>query len=265
MPGADKEAADLFSDAFKKVIDAVKVATTSGSIARDVDIFFPRGIGYVEFSITDPIAARIVVSSEVPGNTPADNSQTEDPDPGILKSMAQEPVALLEGDYGFDPEVDPDVNEPKTPISAAATPKWRVAKSLEKLRQEINSKYPNRSKSSDGTIGNAAHCHGGTPKTSDHCAWVRDGELGVVTALDITHDPAHSCDAGKIAEALIASKDTRIKYVIWNKQIAASYQVGTVPAWHWRPYTGKNPHSKHFHISVNPEKILYDDVRQWSF
>lgn len=34
---------------------------------------------------------------------------------------------------------------------------WRLAKSLVQLREQINALSPNRSKVSDGTIGNAAH------------------------------------------------------------------------------------------------------------
>ena len=87
--------------------------------------------------------------------------------------------------------------------------------------------------------------------------------MGVVTALDITHDPAGGCDAGALAEAIRASRDPRVKYIIWNRQIASSSVVRGVPAWAWRPYLGRNPHSKHTHISVKPEKRRYDDTVDW--
>ena len=57
---------------------------------------------------------------------------------------------------------------------------WRLARSLETLRAQINALSPNRSKASDGTIGDAAH----SARTSDHNP---DGG-GVVRALDLTHD-----------------------------------------------------------------------------
>ena len=132
---------------------------------------------------------------------------------------------------------------------------WRVGKSLIQLRNQINQAAPNRSKASDGTIGDLSH----KGRNSDHNPWVMDGNLGVVTALDITHDPQHGCDAEKFVQALVASKDPRIKYLIWNNRIISS----KVNPWVWRPYSGRNPHTKHFHLSVLPEKSLYDSTEPW--
>ncbi len=79
--------------------------------------------------------------------------------------------------------------------------------------------------------------------------------------MDITHDPGHGLDARKLAEALVASRDTRIKYIISNSQIISS----TVSPWVWRSYSGANAHRQHCHISVGPEQGMYDDPRSWSF
>ena len=128
---------------------------------------------------------------------------------------------------------------------------WRLAKSLETLRTQVNSKWPNRDKSSDGTIGDAAH----QATNSDH----NPNSAGVVTAMDITHDPAHGLDARKLAEALVASRDSRIKYIISNGQIISS----VVSPWQWRTYSGSNAHRHHVHISVMGSAGLYDDARQW--
>lgn len=136
---------------------------------------------------------------------------------------------------------------------------WRVAKSLETLRQQINNAWPNRDKSSDGTIGDAAH----TSRASDHNPHVRDGSMGVVTALDITHDPKNGVDSGAIAASLVQSRDTRIKYIISNSRIISGTD-GPSP-WVWRKYTGANPHTRHVHISVKAAKSFYDDTRPWSF
>lgn len=136
---------------------------------------------------------------------------------------------------------------------------WRIAESLKKLREQVNAAYPNRSKISDGAIGDAAHA----TRASDHNPWVKDGAMGIVTAVDVTHDPANGCDAGLLAEALIKSEDSRIKYVIWNREIATSYPAHGYPAWTWRPYSGSNPHTKHVHISVQSDKARYDDRSEW--
>jgi hypothetical protein len=126
---------------------------------------------------------------------------------------------------------------------------WRLAKSLEKLRSQANAAAPNRDKSADGTIGDAAH----SSRTSDH----NPNPAGVVCALDITHDPNDGLDSYKLAETLKASADERLKYIIsngriWNPSVAAG----------WRKYTGKNPHSHHVHVSVKSGPLA-DDTRDW--
>jgi hypothetical protein len=81
--------------------------------------------------------------------------------------------------------------------------------------------------------------------------------MGVVTAIDITNDPAHNVVSHDIAETLRKSKDSRIKYVISDAQIFNN------ETWKWRRYLGSNPHRAHCHISVRPVKALYDKVTDW--
>ena len=141
-----------------------------------------------------------------------------------------------------------------------AAASWRVAKALLALRDRVNAMAPNRRKKSDGTIGDAAHAS----RNSDHNPWVRDGATGVVTAMDITHDPDGGCDAGALAEALLGSRDPRIKYVIFNRRIASHLQKGNAAPFQWRPYAGSNPHTHHVHISVREEKTAYDSTSPWT-
>ena len=124
----------------------------------------------------------------------------------------------------------------------------RVAKSLRTLYDQIDALAPNRDKRDDGTIGDARH----RARKSDHNPDAR----GIVRALDVTHDPAHGCDAGRIAEALRLSQDARIKYVIWARRIF--YAGGSEP-YRWQRYSGSDPHTGHFHLSV-----VADDARDWS-
>jgi len=139
--------------------------------------------------------------------------------------------------------------------------KWRTAKSLKLLLTQVNAVAPGRKKDSDGTIGDAAH----QSRSSDHNPWVWDkvAGKGVVTALDITNDPAGQCDCEVLARSLVDSKDQRIKYLIWNRQIINSSPIDGTAAWIWRPYNGANPHNKHMHISVKCNKELYDDMDNW--
>ena len=128
---------------------------------------------------------------------------------------------------------------------------FRVAKSLLTLRDQVNAMAPRRDTSSDGTIGDEAHRN----RKSDH----NPNEDGVVTAMDITHDPSHGVDAGELAEMLRGSQDRRIKYVISNSRIFSSEKS----PWQWRPYSGPNAHTKHVHVSVMGEKALYDNTQPW--
>ena len=174
--------------------------------------------------------------------------------------MSQGPNLEVD-DQTFDPHIDPldPPNAPDAGLESAAQPP-RNAKALLHLRDQINARFPGRSIASDGLIGDLAH----QGRASDHNPWVTDGGVGVVTAIDITHDPAHGCDAGAIARALWVSRDRRIKYIIWNRKIANSHQIGAAPPWTWRAYTGANPHDHHFHLSVLPDKAAYDDVSDWT-
>jgi hypothetical protein len=138
---------------------------------------------------------------------------------------------------------------------------FRIAKSLEKLRAQINATFPHRSKLSDGWIGDPSH----QSTNSDHNPHIIEAKWRVVSALDITNDPAHGCEANKIAKALIAGRDARIKYVISNGRIASSFVSGKNAPWAWRAYTGKNKHDHHFHISVRAQKSMYDSEHAWKF
>lgn len=128
---------------------------------------------------------------------------------------------------------------------------WRLAQSLVTLRSQVNAAWPGRSKASDGTIGDAAHAS----RTSDH----NPNANGVVCAFDITHNPSSGCDCDRIAKALQASRDPRIKYLIWNGQIMSG--AASSRAWVWRTYTGPNPHRTHLHVSVGGN---VDDAREWA-
>lgn len=134
---------------------------------------------------------------------------------------------------------------------------WRLAASLTTLRTQINTHSPARNKASDGTIGDAAHMKSGS--ASDHNPWIKDGRIGVVTALDITHDPRGGVDTYALAEYLRQQRDNRIKYVISNYRIFSA----TVSPWTWRKYTGSHPHHTHIHVSCVSAKTGYDNARDW--
>jgi hypothetical protein len=136
----------------------------------------------------------------------------------------------------------------------------RRAFSLTQLVDQCNAHAPTRNKASDGWIGDASHQN----RNSDHNPWIYDEATGdwVVSAQDITNDPAAGMASQELAELLVKSKDARIKYIISNKKICSGTGQSH-PAWVWRPYTGSNPHSQHVHISVKDKPNYYDDDSPW--
>jgi hypothetical protein len=136
---------------------------------------------------------------------------------------------------------------------------WRVALSLDQLLVEINKAAPDRSTVSDGSIGDPAH----SSRESDH----NPNPAGVVRARDFTHDPAHGCDAGVLAERIrrLALEGHPAlgsgAYVIWSGRIASATQDGD--PWDWETYFGSNPHDHHVHVSVATAAAGYDSTAPW--
>jgi hypothetical protein len=132
---------------------------------------------------------------------------------------------------------------------------WRIAPALETLRAEINRAAPDRSKVSDGGIGDVAH----SARVSDHnpCKC-----CGTVCARDFTNDPAGGLDAEALARWLVERLDPRVKYVIWNRRIASGVKQAHPPGV-WRRYTGADPHTGHLHLSVRHD--LANDTSAWGW
>jgi hypothetical protein len=130
---------------------------------------------------------------------------------------------------------------------------WRVARSLLTLRDQIDAAFPNRSRISDGYIGDANHQN----TNSDHNPWYGPG---IVTAADWTHDPARGFSIDRFTDQLQAARDPRIKYVIANGWIMDSRPQFS--PWQWVRYNGSNPHTSHVHVSVVASPAC-DDMTLW--
>jgi hypothetical protein len=110
---------------------------------------------------------------------------------------------------------------------------WFLNPALTRFRNEVNSRWPRRDKTSDGTIGDLAHQETASDHNPD-----RDGS---VDAWDMDND-------GVDVQAVIAAalKHESIQYVIYNRRITSrSWGLGT-----WRPYTGTSPHTEHVHFNT---------------
>jgi hypothetical protein len=133
---------------------------------------------------------------------------------------------------------------------------WRSATSLIGLRAQIDARWPNRDRRTDGTIGDVRHCGGG--HTSDHCP----NHLGVVRALDIDADGIPTAALAEHIRRRGAAGDKRLAnggYVIYNRRIA-SWSHG----WTWRAYTGDSPHTDHIHVSCSLDASGYDAGGSWN-
>ena len=113
------------------------------------------------------------------------------------------------------------------------------------LRNEVNRRWPRRDKRSDGWIGDKAH----QARKSDHNPDAR----GWVHAIDIDADldklDPHA--AQKLANQIVtyaasnAPGADRIKYVVFNDQIASGTYPATKWVWRGRGYG----HFGHIHVS----------------
>ncbi|NPU63395.1 peptidoglycan-binding protein [Bradyrhizobium sp. 83012] len=130
---------------------------------------------------------------------------------------------------------------------------WRLARGLEKLRDQVNEQWPDRSKASDGSVGDTSH----SARKSDH----NPDAAGVVHAIDITHDPRGGLDSYAFADALLRRQDHRLLYVISNRRIGSG-PSGPQPGV-WRPYHGANAHDHHVHVSIVSGQLA-DDVSEWA-
>lgn len=129
---------------------------------------------------------------------------------------------------------------------------YYLAPSLVALRDEVNERFPNRDKSSDGWIGDPSH----QARPSDHNPDYAEG--GVVRAIDLDvddRDPSRDLRR-QILDATLG--DPRVYYVISNGVIySRTYDFEA------RRYTGSNGHYGHVHVSIRDDDNAERDTRRW--
>jgi hypothetical protein len=125
---------------------------------------------------------------------------------------------------------------------------WKPVAGVTVMRDQINRRWPNRDKRSDGVLGDAAHA----ARQSDH----NPDSRGYVHALDIDEDLRGSKDDNVwLADQIIAnarmrrSGSNRLKYVVYEDKIASGTHANHF--WTWR---GDNyGHTIHMHISFTTQ------------
>lgn len=133
----------------------------------------------------------------------------------------------------------------------------RQAYALDVFLAEINAHAPNRSKASDGGLGDPAHA----ARVSDH----NPNKAGVWRARDVTNDVPGGMVCGELATLLVRKLGSHPAlmsgaYIIWNGRIISYDRRGEG----WRPYSGDNPHTRHLHLSVSTAAAGYDSRQPWN-
>jgi hypothetical protein len=128
---------------------------------------------------------------------------------------------------------------------------WRLARSLDVLRDEVRGLHPG---TRVDTIGDADHAD----EPSDH----NPNAAGVVCAADFFANAG--LDLADFAEHLRRTNHRAVKYVIYNRRIWSKARAGEG----WRTYTGDDPHTSHVHVSVGvgPDGRStgpYDNTSPW--
>lgn len=129
---------------------------------------------------------------------------------------------------------------------------WTLTKGLTNLRNQVNNRWPNRDKTSDGTISDAAHKTHTSGHNSDDTkgsmpAWDGDPDnLPEVRAWDMDTDLRESgTNAQMLVDHLIRldGLEKVIRYIIFNRKMYHSRD-------NFNPtdYTGTNPHTQHIHF-----------------
>lgn len=149
---------------------------------------------------------------------------------------------------------------------------WVLIPSLIALRTEFNAVNPTRDKGADGSIGDSAHTSSSDHTPDEDSDVLRDHDAdskNEVHALDIDSTgpwPSagwfdRTVNAIRLEERrrwLDPGDKCRLKYVIWNRQIASQ---GSDFA--WVAYSGSDPHTNHAHFSGRYETVCENDTRPW--
>lgn len=108
-----------------------------------------------------------------------------------------------------------------------------LAPSLDRLFNEIDSRWPNRDRRTDGWYR--------SPSVGISVGHNR-GARGLVHAIDVDDD---GIDENFIMRSIYKGGGV-LRYWIWNRQI---YHVRD--NWQPKPYNGPSPHTDHMHIEIN--------------
>lgn len=118
-----------------------------------------------------------------------------------------------------------------------------LSRSLDNLFDEIDARWPNRDRRTDGWYTNERESVGHNR-----------GHRGLVHAIDVDDD---GIDETWIINNIYKGGGV-LRYIIWNRGI---YHVRD--GWKRRAYTGKSPHTDHMHLEINQTNTAEDYNGHW--
>jgi hypothetical protein len=129
---------------------------------------------------------------------------------------------------------------------------WVLTKGMAHLRTSFNIWSPGRDKTSDGTIGDAAHIaeaassHNPDDTSGSHAEWNDHDGIAEVRADDIDVNFRNGVSAQAVVNHIIALPGVSkvLRYVIYNRKI---YEADN--GWKPRAYTGASAHTEHIHFT----------------
>ena len=147
---------------------------------------------------------------------------------------------------------------------------WTLIPSLAALRGEFNAAYPDRDRTSDGSIGDAAHAAGTSDHNVDdgpdqgHTPYEDDDGKPEVHAIDVDNglksgDPdAMERRVQAILTRCRSGVEDRLHNIIYMRRIWQQKN-----GWKQEKYTGSNPHDRHAHFSGCYETARENDTSSW--
>jgi hypothetical protein len=128
---------------------------------------------------------------------------------------------------------------------------WELTTGLQHLRNQVNYFFPGRDKTSDGTIGDAAHQaetsgHNPDDTSGSKPEWNGDPDNDPeVRAWDMDNNLQPGFDCQVFVDHIVGLKPSSVlRYVIYNRKI---YKAEN--GWRAEAYTGPSPHTEHVHFS----------------
>lgn len=128
---------------------------------------------------------------------------------------------------------------------------WELTIGLTTVTAEFNTVFPNRDKTSDGSIGDQAHQGSKSGHNPDRTgnAEYKDGDAkNEVRAKDLDKDLRSSVTMEQVVQYLVRRARAGIyvpfRYLIYNGRIWSR-----TDGWKTRTYTGSNKHTQHLHLS----------------